>query len=500
MFKRGSGILLHLTSLPSVEGIGDLGAAAYSFIDILCEASQKYWQILPLNPGNPANGESPYFSSSAFAGNPMLINLELVKQMGLLGSSDIVSPILFDTGIVDFSSVRTFKYTALEKAYRNWKENGADPQFILFCEEQEFWLYDYALFLTIGKITGSRQWHTWPILLRSHDCSELATLKNSAFEDIERICFYQYLLFSQWNNLKTYANNRGIEIIGDMPIYVSYESSDVWAHRELFKLDKEGKPVGVSGVPPDYFSATGQLWNNPVYSWENIRKADYHWWVNRMKQMFSLYDIVRIDHFRGLVQFWEVKAGEETAINGQWQDVPVREFLDTLRNNCPQFPVIAEDLGTITPDVREIMDEYGFPGMKILLFAFGEDGADNPYLPHNFSNNCIVYTGTHDNNTVRGWLENEATEEDKRRVCRYIGTRLSDEELAAELIRMAQASIADIAIIPVQDLLFLGADARMNHPAKLMGNWRWRLTREQMESIPVTLLKEYAIAYGRAAN
>ncbi len=497
MFKRGSGILLHITSLPSNEGIGDLGETAYRFADVLCRSSQKYWQILPLNPGNPHNGESPYFSSSAFAGNPLLINLEKVQKTGLLNNADIPP---FETSVpesVDFPTIRQYKLTALEKAYVNWKAGGPDSEFTKFCNEQSFWITDYALFLTIAKKTGTSSWSRWPLLLRSHDSAELTALYNKEHEEIEKICFYQYVLFKQWNELKRYCNDQGIQIIGDMPIYVSYESSDVWAHRDMFKVDNDGKPTGVSGVPPDYFSATGQLWNNPVYSWESMRKADYQWWIRRMQMMFSLYDIVRIDHFRGLVQFWEVKAGESTAINGAWKDVPTREFLDALKQQSASFPVIAEDLGTITPDVRQVMEEYGLPGMKVLLFAFGEDNPSNPYLPHNYDRNCIVYTGTHDNNTSRGWLETEASDEDKRRIHRYVGAKLSDEETVGELIRIAQASIADISIIPLQDLLYLGAHARMNHPAKLMGNWKWRATPEQFEKIPVELLREYARAYGR---
>lgn len=497
MFKRGSGILLHITSLPSKEGIGDLGEAAYSFADVLYQSSQKYWQILPLNPGNPHNGESPYFSSSAFAGNPLLINLKKLEESGLLNLNDVQTFDITDPESVDFPAARFYKHFALEKAYRNWKISGSDYKFTTFCEEQAFWLNDYALFLTLAKKTGTSSWYSWPLLLRGHDASELAAVYNAEHEEIERICFYQYLLFGQWNGLKQYCNDKGIQIIGDMPIYVSYESSDVWAHRDMFKINNEGIPTGVSGVPPDYFSATGQLWNNPVYSWENMRMADYQWWIKRMQMMFSLYDIVRIDHFRGLVQFWEVKAGESTAINGAWQDVPTREFLNTLKRQSATFPVIAEDLGTITPDVRQVMEEYGFPGMKVLLFAFGEDNPLNPYLPHNYDRNCIVYTGTHDNNTSRGWLETEASDEEKRRIHRYIGAQLSDEETVVELIRIAQASIADIAIIPLQDLLFLGAHARMNHPAKLMGNWKWRVTPAQFEKIPVEQLREYARAYGR---
>jgi 4-alpha-glucanotransferase len=497
MFKRGSGILLHITSLPSKDGIGDLGEAAYSFADILCQSSQKYWQILPLNPGNPHNGESPYFSSSAFAGNPLLINLKKLVETGLLNRSDVSTFETTDSEIVDFQAVRVYKLAALETAYLNWKASGPDYEFTRFCEEQAFWLTDYALFLTISKKMGTPLWFNWPLLLRNHDSSELAALQNAVPDKIERICFYQYLLFSQWNELKRYCNNKGIKIIGDIPIYVSYESADVWTHRGMFKIDSDGRPTGVSGVPPDYFSATGQLWNNPVYSWESLKKSDYQWWIKRMQMMFSLYDIVRIDHFRGLVQFWEINAGETTAMNGKWQDVPTREFLNVLKQQSVTFPVIAEDLGTITPDVRQVMEEYGLPGMKVLLFAFGEDNPLNPYLPHNYDRNCIVYTGTHDNNTSRGWLETEATEEDKRRIHRYVGATMSNEETVAELIRLAQSSIADISIIPLQDLLYLGAHARMNHPAKLMGNWKWRVTPAQFEKIPVELLREYARAYGR---
>jgi 4-alpha-glucanotransferase len=498
MFKRGSGVLLHITSLPSPAGIGDLGPYAYTFADRLHEASQKYWQVLPLNPGNPENGESPYFSSSAFAGNPMLISLEKLVDDGLLTRNDIVQQTRCTIGTVDYGGARLLKGKALDKAYHAWRKSGIDAAFVSFCEQQAFWLDDYALFCTIGKYQKSTAWYTWPYLLRSHDRSELLSLSQSKADEIEKICFFQYLLFKQWHELKMYCNSRGVMLVGDMPIYVSYESSDVWVHRDNFKLDLEGKPLRVSGVPPDYFSATGQLWNNPVYSWDNIRRSDYQWWLKRMQAMFALYDIVRIDHFRGLVQYWEINAGESTAINGTWQDVPTRELLDLLKKSTPTFPVIAEDLGVITSDVRQVMKEYGFPGMRILLFAFSEDNASHPYLPHNFEQNCVVYTGTHDNNTVRGWLETEATEIEKSRVYRYIGGKQSDEDTVWEFIRLAQMSIADMAIIPLQDLLSLGAHARMNLPSKIHGNWRWRMTTEQFDAIPFGLLHEFTKIYGRS--
>ncbi|KMQ50375.1 4-alpha-glucanotransferase (amylomaltase) [Chitinispirillum alkaliphilum] len=498
MYKRGSGILMHLTSLPSNHGIGDMGSNAYNFADLLSKAGQKYWQVLPLNPGNPQNGESPYFSSSAFAGNPLLVNLEMLVKERLLDEDDAKPFIQPDQTCIDFDLVRPYKLAILNKAYRKWKTiKPSDPNFQDFCRAQAHWLDGYALFMIAGVKQGTYQWTQWPEPLRDRHESALKELLQNSFEEIERQKFFQYLFFTQWHALKQYCSNLGISIVGDIPIYVSHESADVWENRELFKLDEMGNPVMVSGVPPDYFSATGQLWNNPVYNWEKLQRTGYKWWLNRMSAMFERFDIVRIDHFRGLVQYWEIPAGEPTAINGKWMDVPVHDFLNTLTAHFKPFPVIAEDLGLITPDVYEIMDQYGFPGMKILQFAFSEDNPQNPYLPHNYPRNSLVYTGTHDNNATQAWLNNELDEAGYGRIYRYLGFTPPKEEVLKHLIRLAQSSVADIAVIPLQDYLGLSEKARMNDPSTIEGNWRWRATAEQIKSVDAGALKELSETYNR---
>ncbi|MDG5816056.1 4-alpha-glucanotransferase [Chitinispirillales bacterium ANBcel5] len=498
MYTRGSGVLMHITSLPSIHGIGDLGPQAYRFADYLSDVKQKYWQMLPLNAGNPTNGESPYFSSSAFAGNPLLISLELLASEGLLDDKEI-SPIKCDDeSKISFEEVRSFKFPLLDKAYLNWQESKKQKaEFYSFCNDNSHWLDNYALFIIIGEKMGTYTWHKWPRPLRDRESKALKEIADEHCQQIEKVKFFQFLFFSQLKALKKYCHNLKISIIGDLPIYVSYESTDVWENKELFKLNEDGIPVAISGVPPDYFSETGQLWGNPVYNWDNLSASRYDWWIRRMEMLFLQFDIVRIDHFRGLVQYWEVPAGEETAINGKWVDVPTSDFLDTMKSHFKTFPVIAEDLGIITPDVVEVMNRYGFPGMKILQFAFSEDTSDNPYLPHNYPRNSLVYTGTHDNNTTVGWIKNDLDKKGMKRVCQYIGFTPQEDDLPEHIIRLAQSSVADIAVVPVQDLLKLDEKARMNHPAYKFGNWRWRATREQIDSLPKDKFARMVSTYGR---
>jgi len=340
-------------------------------------------------------------------------------------------------------------------------------------------------------------WDQWPAELRDRKKRALNRFAREHADRIEYHTFLQYLFFKQWYRLKHYCNERHITIVGDIPIYVSYDSADVWANTGLFKLDSTKKPTGVSGVPPDYFSETGQLWNNPVYNWEALKKSEYGWWRSRMKAMFERFDIVRIDHFRGLVQYWEVPAGEETAMNGTWMDVPTYPFFDTLKKDVPGFPVIAEDLGTITDDVIEAMNHYGFPGMKVLLFAFGADDPAHAYLPHNFERNCIAYTGTHDNNTFKGWFEKEASEEERNRLRMYLGRDGSTDQLCRALIQTLFGSVADVVIVPAQDYLCLDADCRMNQPSQTFGNWQWRLTGEQFNALPFDWIGHISWVYNR---
>ncbi|MBN1308598.1 MAG: 4-alpha-glucanotransferase [Chitinispirillaceae bacterium] len=498
MFPRGSGVLLHISSLPSVYGIGDLGPEAYAFVDLLHEASQTYWQVLPLNPTQRSNFNSPYFSSSSAAGNELLISPERLMEAGLLKRTDIPSR-GFPENEVDFPAVTAYKRQLLEAAYRRRGGRREREGFISFCDAEKKWLDDFALFMACKKRFRGVPWNRWPEPVKFRRPAELEKMGKRCRKEIERQKWYQYIFSEQWTALRRYCNERSIRIVGDLPIYVSYDSVDVWANPALFKLDGNLDPVAVSGVPPDYFSATGQLWNNPVYNWDNLRADGFSWWSDRMKTMLDRFDIVRIDHIRGLVQYWEVPAGATTAINGSWRPVPAYELFDSLKARFPDLPVIAEDLGTITDDVREAINRYGFPGMKILLFAFGDDNPDHPYLPHRYEQNCFVYTGTHDNNTVRGWFEQEAGEKERERFFRYTGIAgRSAESVVKEMVRLAQKSAAAGAIIPAQDLLLLGAETRMNRPAVEEGNWKWRLTREQMRNMPAARLADMAKQYGRA--
>lgn len=497
MDKRASGILMHISSLPSKYDIGDFGPTAYNFADFLYDSKQSYWQILPLNPTNKENGDSPYFSESTFAGNPLLISPELLEEEGLLTKDDLTALEVKDLGSVDFDSVRDHKLPLLEKAFKHFLKTEERSAFDHYLKENSYWLDDYALFRAIKKKIKKQPWSKWQKGYRDRDPGVLADFEKKNEKVILKEKFLQYIFYRQWVKLKTYCNQKGITIIGDLPIYVSYDSSDVWVNPGIFKLDEKKEPYVVSGVPPDYFSATGQLWNNPVYRWDMLQETGYKWWIDRLSCMFKLYDLVRIDHFRGLVQFWEVPSSETTAVNGSWQDVPTYDFFDKLISHFQGFPVIAEDLGIITDDVKEAKTHYGFPGMKILMFAFGEDNPLNPYQPHNFERNCIVYTGTHDNNTLQGWVKDEAREEDVQRLYDYIGDKSTGSELNWKLIRLAMMSIADGVIIPVQDILGLGQKARMNQPSNAFGNWAWRMKPGQLKKIHSKKMKELTMIYAR---
>ena len=451
--RRGSGILCHITSLPSSYGIGDMGPAAYRFVDFLAETKQSYWQILPLNPTDPVFGNSPYHSISAFACNPLLLSPELMVHEGWLTEEDIASVPHFPKGQVDYDAAIAYKERFFQLAYQRFGESTHHYDHERFCSENAGWLDDCALFVALSNHLEGDVWSDWPHEIRDRKPEALESASRELKDTIEREKFFQYLFHQQWTALKRYCNDRGVQIIGDMPIYVDYNSVDLWANPELFKLDDEKKPYVVAGVPPDYFSATGQLWGNPVYRWDMLKERRYDWWVRLMRQNLRLFDFVRVDHFRGLVAYWEVPATENTAINGTWIEAPVVDLFNELTKRFPLLPIIAEDLGLITPDVREVIQRFELPGMKILLFAFGEDLPSHPYIPHNLVKNCLIYTGTHDNNTVRGWFEGEATPEEKRRLFDYLGRKVSADEIHWELTRLAMMSVANVAIIPMQDIL-----------------------------------------------
>jgi 4-alpha-glucanotransferase len=498
MNRRTSGILLHLSSLPGPFGIGDMGPRAYWFADFLAQTRQSYWQMLPLNPTDPDHYNSPYHSTSAFAGNPLLISPDLLVEDGLLAAADIADCPAFNAGRVDFPAAGACKERLFEQAYQRFKTDANKAKFAEFCTQNRYWLDDFVLFNTLKSHYNRLSWNQWPQEIRDRNPDALQAVRTELQDIIERQKFLQFVFFGQWQALKTYCRRKGIQIFGDIPIYTHFDSADVWVHPDIFKLDAEKKPYVVSGVPPDYFSETGQLWGHPVYRWDRLQNSHYEWWIRRIRHNLNLFDIVRIDHFRGLVAFWEVPAQEKTAINGKWVQAPVDDFFHRLLKSFACLPIIAEDLGTITPDVREIMQRYNLPGMRLLLFAFGGDFPTSSFLPHNHVKNCVIYTGTHDNNTVRGWFEKEAGAQDKDNLFKYLGRQVPVEELHWEMIRRVMMSVADVAIIPVQDLLGLGAEARMNNPAELTGNWHWRLAEDSMPPDSIRRLLEMTTIYERA--
>lgn len=498
-FPRSSGILLHPTSLPGHWGIGDLGPAAYQFIDFLAMAGQRLWQILPLGP--TGYGDSPYQCFSAFAGNPMLISPERLIEGGLLTSDEVEGTVAayahaFSPDRVNYGAAIEFKFALLHHSFARFR-NGSFPAhteaFNQFCTANARWLDDYALFMAIKERHGGASWNSWERDIATRKPAALKRWSAQVALEIEMQKYFQYLFFSQWQPLKAYANERDIRIIGDAPIFVAYDSADVWANPKFFFIDDDGNPSVVAGVPPDYFSATGQRWGNPLYRWDRMAKNNYAWWHDRLKTNLTSVDILRLDHFRGFAAYWEVPATEETAIKGKWADGPGAAFFSRLERALGDLPLIAEDLGLITPDVEELREQFKLPGMKVLQFAFGDD-AHNPYLPHNYTSNYVVYTGTHDNNTTLGWFQ-DLSDPERERVQRYLGRDGSD--ISWDMIRLALGSVADMCIIPLQDVLRLGADARMNLPGMVGGNWSWRCRAEAFDPGLAFGLRLLTETYGR---
>jgi 4-alpha-glucanotransferase len=494
--ERGSGILLHLTSLPSLWGVGDLGHTARRFATRLGDAGQRYWQVLPLNPTTPSAGESPYYSNSSRAGNTLLISIEDLVEEGLLTASEGLPSLTPKQWQADFSTARRHKQPLLDLAAERFAAAGDSAEFRQFCAAQHDWLNDHALFTALAQHHHCG-WADWPDELKFRDPDALAAARERLADGIECEKRLQYFFHRQWLRLRAHSSRQGVWLFGDIPIYVNYDSVDVWADTAVFKLDADLRPLAESGVPPDYFSATGQLWRNPVYDWDHLKSSGFHWWLGRLATQLQRLDVLRIDHFRGLVQYWEVPAGAENAIHGSWQSVPSREFFDALRLSFDPLPVVAEDLGTITPDVCAVRDEYGLPGMIVLQFAFGEDNDGNPYLPHNHSENAVAYLGTHDNNTARGWFEQELDDAAHWRLGRYVNNPGTSEEAVRALIDLLLSSRARTAIVCAQDLLALPASARMNTPGDSHGNWHWQLTPRQFEDLPLAWLAERCRAHGR---
>jgi len=496
--KRASGILLHITSLPNPYCIGDIGPSAYKFADFLADANQRYWQVLPINPINLGAGNSPYSGISAFAGNSLFISLDLLKNDGLLKKSDLAKIPSSIEVACDYSRAAEDKNNLFDRAYEYFLKNKKSfIDYNKFCETQEYWLNDYTVFAALRNKFSGRLWNKWDRPYRDRDPQALKEFASKHSEEIERERFLQYVFFKQWKKLKAYCNKKGIMLIGDVPIYVSLDSVDVWTNVNIFKLDEEKRPTHIAGVPPDYFSETGQLWGNPVYRWDELKKTGFEWWVRRMEHNLELFDSIRIDHFRGLVAYWEILASEKTAINGKWVRVPADEFFLTLKERFGDISIIAEDLGIITEDVKVELKRLGFPGMKVLLFAFNEDNPKHPYLPHNYDPNCVVYTGTHDNNTVRGWFSTEASGKDKRRLSTYLGKNVTEDNVHWELIKLAMKSVANTVVIPMQDVLGLGSEARMNKPSRPHNNWHWRLRSKDLTRALSTKLTKITKTHSR---
>ncbi len=493
-YNRSAGIILHPTSLPGPDGIGDLGPEAYRWVDFLAKSGFSLWQVLPLNP--TGYGDSPYQSFSAFAGNPYLVSSAALLDEGLLTRKDLADRPEFSSAAVDYGPVIGWKINLLNRAYDHFKAQESTKitkEFNKFRKDQATWLDDFSLFMAIKESQGGVSWDQWPTGLRKRQATALNRFKNEHEQDIKNHCFRQFVFFRQWTALRSYAHQKGIRIIGDAPIFVAYDSADAWAHTELFYLDAQGKPTVVAGVPPDYFSATGQLWGNPLYRWEVHAETGYAWWIERLRAVFQVVDIVRLDHFRGFAGYWEIPAGKLTAEIGRWVPGPGAGLFEAVQKAFGDLPIIAEDLGVVTPDVTSLREQFNLPGMKLLQFAFSTD-PDDPFLPHNFPVNCVAYTGTHDNDTSRGWYD--SAPESERDLCRRYLAR-SAADIAWDFIRGIWSSVAVMALAPMQDFLSLETDARMNYPGRASGNWGWRLPADALSDFLSSRCKETNYLYSR---
>ncbi len=504
--RRESGILLHITSLPSPHGVGDLGAAAYQFVDFLARTGQQIWQVLPLGP--TGYGNSPYQCYSAFGGNPLLISLEKLAEEGLLEARDAAASPPADPDHADFEGEWPIHSRALQKAFAAYEGiafGDLRTEAAAFYSQNASWLDDYALFRALKTDHNERAWHQWEADIRAREIQSLLRWQDKLSQQVEYEKFIQFLFFRQWSSLKKYANDRGISILGDLPIFVAHDSADVWANQDLFELNPDGSAAKVAGVPPDYFAKTGQLWGNPLYHWDKMRAAGYAWWIERFKSALAMFDAIRLDHFRGFESYWEVPGNAKTAASGRWVPGPREPFFEAVAAKLGKIPIIAEDLGVITPQVEALRDRFGFPGMRVLQFAFGDDPKANDYQPHNFPRHCVVYTGTHDNDTTVGWFHSrqgkgstraaDEIQKEQQFALKYLDSK--GEQIHRDMIRLAFQSVADTAIVPLQDVLGLGTPARMNLPGTAEGNWSWRFRWEQLTPEMETKLREITTTYGR---
>ncbi len=494
ILERKSGILLHPTSIPGPDGIGDLGPDCYRWIDFLAESGCSIWQVLPLGP--TGYGDSPYQSFSTFAGNIYLISPTLLLDQNLLTRADIADRPDFPAGRVDFGAAIEWKLKLLDRAYDHFTKSKSvklKQSYETFCQTEADWLVDFSTFMAIKESQGGVSWDNWPELLRQRDRDALEEFSAAHRDAIEKHKFRQFLFSDQWNRVRDYAHLKGIQIIGDIPIFVAFDSADAWSHPDLFFLGKDGKPTVVAGVPPDYFSPTGQLWGNPLYRWSAHKDSGYTWWIKRFSSVLQKVDIVRLDHFRGFAGYWEIPANMPTAEIGRWVKGPGKDFMNAIQKAFNGLPIIAEDLGVITPDVVDLRDSFNLPGMKILQFAFAST-PDDPFLPHNYPRNCVAYTGTHDNDTTWGWYK--TAPEKERDFCRRYFAR-SGEDIAWDLIRGVWSSPAAFAVSTLQDFLNLDTEARMNYPGRPAGNWTWRYKPEDLSEELGSRIKELNFLYSR---
>ncbi len=496
--KRSSGILMHITSLPSKFGIGDLGPSAYDFADFLEQGGQRYWQVLPVNPTTLSRGSSPYSSPSAFAGNTLLVSPEQLVSEDFLTGQDIVKSPCFSNKKVLYSKVAEFKNQIINIAFANYQQTRIHKEaFEAFKADNHWWLNDYALFVALSVYYKTDDWNQWPDGLKQREQGALAQHHEQLADQIEKERFAQFLFFRQWHALKNYCRNKDIRFIGDLPFYVDYNSADVWANQHYFKLGENDYPSAVSGVPPDYFSKTGQLWGTPVYEWDYLHKNNFDWWINRIDKNLELFDMIRLDHFRAFSACWEVAATEKTAVNGTYQPVPGKAFFEMVKQRHHHLPFIAEDLGDIDEPVKNLIRHFSLPNMKLLLFAFGDNMAKNPFIPHHHYRNCVVYTGTHDNNTVKGWYRKEAGKKGRKQLRRYTGRCITTYNVNRVMLRIAMGSVANLIILPLQDVLGLNEKSIMNRPGTTEKNWLWRVKKNKLKSRYSSMLMKYVRLYGR---
>lgn len=496
--KRSAGILLHITSLPSSYGVGDIGPDAKTFADFLHRSDQTFWQLLPVNPTTESNGNSPYSATSAMAGNPLLISPDILISEGLLTEKDVLSFQVKESDKIDFKKIEENKYAILEIAYRNYneKDSSLHKEFADYCDKEAYWLNEFALFSVLQQENNNKPWYEWEEPLKQHDKHTLEQFSDKNQAAITKIKWQQYVFAKQLQELKTYCNGLNIQLLGDMPIYVAYNSVDVWSNKDIFSLDEKGKQLFVAGTPPDDFNEEGQLWGMPVFKWDVLKSRNYDWWITRLKRNLEFFDFLRLDHFRAFSAYWQVKADAKSALEGEWIEAPGKELFTHVQKEIEHMPFIAEDLGDIDEKVYALRDEFGLPGMEVLTFAFGEKMEANVHIPYNHIPLCVVYTGTHDTNTTLGWFTSlpKAT---KKNFLLYTGIKITKKNVCDVLNRMAYGSVSRLAVLPMQDILELGEEARMNMPSSAKDNWTWRMTSKQMNKAMEEKLQQWCAIYDR---